>query len=248
MKALVFTLCLWFAVESQAVTFVIQPGGSAPNSGDSYLPSALPNTNFGSAGALSMAGAGTAKGAISSVLKFDLAAAKSAFDTAFGSGAWTLVSIAIQLNAVTPNNANFNALNAGLVAVDWVMDDSWTESGITWNGLPGVLSSGSESLGNLSYAGGLGISQYNLHSSTGLLNDLLAGSIASFHLSAGDSDVSIVINSRNFSTPANNPALILTAAAIPEPSRCVLLMTGAAMLILRRQRPFRATSPLASCE
>lgn len=247
MRALLVTCCLWFAIESQAVTVLIQPGGSTSNSGDSYLPSALPNNNFGPAGALSVAGTGTANGAIASMLKFDLAAAKSAFDTAFGPGAWTLVSIAIQLNAVSPNNANFNALHAGLVAVDWVLDDSWTESGITWNGLPALLSSGTQSLGSFSYAGGLGISQYNLTSSAGLLNDLLAGNTASFHLSAGDSAVSIVMNSRNFTTAENRPALVLTAAAIPEPGRSMLLLLSAATFLLQRRRRFTESTRHASC-
>ena len=221
-----------------AVTFTIQPAGSTPNSGDAYLYSANANANFGNAGALSVAGSSAPNGALASVLKFDLSAAKAAFDLAFGVNAWTLASAAIQLTAVTPNNANFSPLNAGIVSVDWLVDDSWTETGITWNGLSALLGGGTESMGNFSFNGSLGTTEYGLTMASGFLIDLQAGGISSFHLGAGDSDVSLVTNSRNFGTPMNRPALILTA--VPEPGRLMTLLAGCALMTFRRQRLMNA--------
>jgi hypothetical protein len=211
---------------------------SVTSSADAYLSSANPTSNFGNAGALSLAGsgAGNTVGPLSSVLRFDLASMKSQFDSVYGTGGWVLDSFSLQLTAATPNNPNFNANAAGSVAVEWVAGDSWAENTITWNGIPGLLSGGTESLGSFSYGGASsGSVSYGLTSSAGFLSDLQSGALVSMLLSAGDPNVSMTMNSRNFGTPANRPQLFVTASAIPEPSRLLLLALGAVIFLARRR-------------
>jgi hypothetical protein len=120
------------------------------------------------------------------------------------------------------------------VAVDWLTDDSWTETGITWNGMAALISGGAQSMGSFSYDGGTATTDYALATSAGFLTDLQSGALTSLRLYAGSADVSMTMNSRNFGTAANRPALILTAT--PEPSRAVLLLTGLSVLLLKRRR------------
>lgn len=233
-------LFLTLAITAQAATTItLRPSSSTANSGDAYSRAATPTTNFGGSGALvvSGSGVGNTNGQFASLLKFDLAVATSAFDTAYGTGNWSIDSILLELTAVTPMNVTFNANAAGAVDIDWLASDSWTEAGITWNGLPTVVSGGSQSMGTLAYNGGLGTTQYALSSTAGFVNDLTSGGIASLQLSAtSDPNASLVINSRNFGTAASRPALIITAS--PEPSRALLLMLGFSVILARRVRIF----------
>ena len=233
-------LCLLFAGAASAATVVtIQPSSTTPNSGDAYLRAAAPTSNFGTSGALVVSGSGAANsnGQFASFLKFDLATAKTAFDAAYGIGNWTLDSAQLQLTAATPNNPVFNANSAGLILIEWLADDTWLENAITWNGMAAVVSAGNESLGSVSYNGAnSGIVLATLTASAGFTNDLTSGGSASFRLAAGDADASMVVNARNFGTAANRPALILSASAVPEPSRGVLALTGFIGLICRRRR------------
>jgi len=184
---------------------------------------------------VSGSGSANTNGQFASLLKFDLATAKTAFDAAYGIGNWTLDSIQLQLNATTPGNPTFNANTAGLVLVEWLADDTWLENAITWNGMAALVGTGNESLGSLAYNGAsTGLAIANLTASTGFTTDLQNGSAASFRLAAGDADVSMVVNSRNFGTAASRPTLILSASAVPEPSRVILV--GAALFALRLRK------------
>jgi hypothetical protein len=240
------------SVASAATVVTIQPSATTPNSGDAYLRAAAGASNFGAAGALVVSGSGAANtnGQFASLLKFDLATAKTAFDAAYGAGGWTLDGIQLQLTATSPANPTFNANAAGLVLVEWLADDSWLENAITWNGMAALVGNaitwngmaalvgaGNESLGSLGYTGASSGSQVaSLTASSGFTTDLQNGSTASFRLAAGDADVSMVVNARNFGTAASRPALILSASAVPEPSRVILVATGLMCLARRRRR------------
>lgn len=233
-------LSLLLAGAASAATVVtIQPSASTLNSGDAYLRAAAGGSNFGSAGALVVSGAGAANtnGQFASLLRFDLVTAKTAFDATYGVGGWTLDSIQLQLNATTPGNPTFNANAAGLVLIEWLADDTWLENAITWNGMAALVGAGNESLGSLGYTGASSGSQVaSLTASTGFTTDLQNGTAASFRLAAGDADVSMVVNSRNFGTAASRPALILSASAVPEPSRIILVAMGLMCLVRRCRR------------
>jgi len=234
-----FLSLLLAGAASAATVVTIQPSATTPNAGDAYLRAVAPASNFGSAGALVVSGSGAANtnGQFASLLKFDLATAKTAFDAAYGAGGWTLDSIQLQLNATTPGNPTFNANAAGLVLVEWLADDTWLENTITWNGMTALVGAGNESLGSLSYTGASSGSQVaSLTASSGFTTDLQNGSTASFRLAAGDADVSMVVNSRNFGTAANRPALILSASAVPEPSRFIFFVASLMGLMIRRTR------------
>jgi hypothetical protein len=211
-----------------AVTVSLEPVA------DAYLSSASASQNFGNAGALVLSGSATPTRQFQSILRFDLATVKAAFDTSYGAGNWSLSGLSLKLTAVTPNNVNFNPNTAGNLSLQWLTTDTWTESGITWNGLPGVVSGGTESLGTAAYDGSLGSYTFTLTPSSGFLADALAGKSASILLSAADPATSLVVNSRNFSTVGNRPSLTLTAT--PEPSRLVLLGLGLTALLGQRRR------------
>src|ERR1051325_2699813 len=65
----------------------------------------LSGNNYGGAGALGVASAGSAKGEFQSLLPFDLSGAKTSFDAQFSIGQWSLQSVTLQLTATGPNNA-----------------------------------------------------------------------------------------------------------------------------------------------
>jgi hypothetical protein len=233
-------LYLVFAVSASAATVVtIRPAAATSNSGDAYLRAASAASNFGASGALvvSGSGVGNTNGQFASLLKFDLATAKTTFDAAYGLGGWTLDSLQLQLTTATPLNATFNANAAGLVLIEWLADDTWLENAITWNGMAAVVGAGNESLGSVSYNGAnSGTVLATLTAATGLVSDLQNGSTASFRLAAGDAGVSMVVNARNFGTATSRPALILSASAVPEPSSFILAMGTLMSLMLRRRR------------
>lgn len=234
----VFALLLAFSCHA-ATTITLQPSASTPNSGDAYTTAFNAGANSGNSGALVVSGVGTVKGAFQSVLRYDLAGVKSAFDSAYGAGNWTLDMVQLQLSAATPNNATFNANAAGLVLIEWLADDSWLESTITWNGMSGVVAGGTESIALLNYNGAnSGTLLQALATSAGFLADFNSGGTASLRLSAADALMSMVVNARNFGTAANRPALVFTAS--PEPARGLFCAAGLLAVMLRRKRRSKA--------
>jgi hypothetical protein len=212
----------------------------------------LRDNNYGFAGALSIAAPGSDKGEFQSVLKFDLSGARASFDALFGPGQWMVLSVSLQLNATSPNNALFNANAAGNFNVSWMQNDSWLEGpgspavpstvGISYNSLANTFVNGAsdQTLGTFSYDGGAGLASRSLTVSSGLLTDIQAGAIASLRLFAANASVSYLVNSRNFGAVANRPLLTVEAVVVPEPGPLALLFTfvGAlgAMRVFRQKR------------
>jgi len=102
-------LCVILALTASAPAGLIV---SLNPTADSFVSSANPARNFGSAGALDVSGTGTLKGEFDSLLRFDLATAKTQFDIAFGAGQWAIDSVTLRLTTATPNNSIFNNPNA----------------------------------------------------------------------------------------------------------------------------------------
>jgi hypothetical protein len=207
----------------------------------------LSTNNYGSGGALALSAAGSANGEFQSVLKFDTSGAVTLFDSLYGSGLWSVQSVTLQLSAGTPNNAIFNANNAGLFSVTWMQNDGWTEGsgtpnapttdGITYDTLQNtyLTPAADETLGTFSYNGAnTGTFSYTLDTPSGFLADLLAGNLVSLDLAAADSEISYFFSSRTFGTAANRPLLTITAAAVPEPETIALLTCGLSLLAVRR--------------
>ena len=210
---------------------------------DAMVSSAQPTFNYGGAGAFAVAAPRLSQGGFESLLQFDLAGARNAFDLAYGAGQWQLTSAELRLNAANPNNAIFNPSAAGPIAASWLANDGWLESngtpmapsgsGITWDTLPSFLSAADESLGTLGFGGATsGATLYALAISPGLAGDALAGRLATIHLAPGDAAAAALFNSRTFNNSNNHPQLTLSATpvAVPEPSACLivgLLLIGA---------------------
>jgi hypothetical protein len=246
-----FTAAILTAIQSlHAATFSANPVADAfVTTGAS---SELRDNNYGTAGALSIAAPGSPKGEFQSVLKFDLSGARASFDALFGPGQWMVLSVSLQLNATSPNNGLFNANAAGNFNVSWMQNDSWLEGpggpnlpstvGISYNSLANTFVNGAadQALGTFSYDGGAGLASRSLTLSSGLLNDIQSGAVASLRLFAADANVSYLVNSRNFGTVANHPLLTVQAVVVPEPAPVALLLAflGAfgAMRVFRRKR------------
>ncbi|MBC8106314.1 MAG: hypothetical protein H7Z14_06975 [Anaerolineae bacterium] len=211
---------------------------------DTFVTSGNPTGNFGAAGGLGISAPGSSTGEFQSVMRFDLAATKAAFDTTFGAGNWQLTSASLKLTAATPNNAIFNANAAGQLAVRWMQDDSWVEGagmpstpsavGVNFNTLPAFLANGVTPLGNFAFPGGNSGSTSNaLSLPANFTNDVSAGSLVSLHLLSADAAVSYLFNSRTFGTATSRPELSITADAIPEPAATAII--GLAIPLLRRR-------------
>jgi hypothetical protein len=197
---------------------------------DAFVTSGTNNTlvadNFGGAGALGVAASGLGNGEFQTVMQFNLAGAKSSFDTQFGTGQWAIQSVTLQLTSTPPNNPIFNPTAAGSFNVSLMLNNSWTEgtgtpaapttTGITFNSLPGFTSGSDEALGTFSFNGSTsGASTYTLTLSSDLTSDIINGSTASLRLFANDSVVSYLFNSRSGGSGTAHPELIINA--VPEP-------------------------------
>ncbi len=211
------------------------------------IANAFVSNNYGGAGATSVSGSSAGKGEAQTITRFDTATAKASFDTEFGAGNWILDSASLRLVGMTPGGANplFNSTNvAGQFLVQWVPTDNWVEgtgtpntpatTGVTWTDIA-TLGTGAESLGAQSYDGTIAAADYYLSPSPGLLLDISNGKTASFILSAVSPTMTAIFVSRSNGTPANWPELNLTASAVPEPGRAMLVMVGALSLVFRRR-------------
>lgn len=216
---------------------------------------ANPNDNYGGAGALMVAGSASGNGTFDTLLKFDLSAAKTQFDTQLGVGNWTLTNITLTLagNFATqgahPNNAIFPTINAGNFSINWLANDTWLEGtgtpsspttdGVTFNTLASFTSGSDEALGGFSFSppGNNVQATWTLGMTSGFVSDITAGSTASLLLAPADSTVSYLFNSRSFGTAANRPLLSLTVQTVPEPASIFYVLAGFASLIgIRRLR------------
>lgn len=234
------TLCWAWVGAAPGVEITLNPEA------DAFVSAAHPSSNYGAAGAVAVSAAGLAKGEFQSVLRFEAAPAKTAFDTAFGVGQWQVESVSLQLTAALANNAIFNGAGAGEVALAWIQNDSWTEgtgspsspsaSGITFDTLPSFLGVGDEALGTFSFDGRTsGSVLFKLGVSPGLASDVLAGEAASLRLSAANATVSGVFNARNFGQAPSRPALVITAVPVPEPVTILLAAIGSLFFLFRRR-------------
>jgi uncharacterized protein (TIGR03382 family) len=245
-----------FAAPASAATFSLTPTADAFLTGGSNDPNAGSQTaNYGGAGALQVSAAGSTKGEIQSLLKFDLSAAKASFDATFGAGNWTVNSITLQLGTnfgvqgTQPNNPIFNSINGGLFKIDWMANDSWVEgtgtpaspttNGVTFSDLAGLIGASDETLGTFTYTPvgntnppTVPEASYALSLAPSFLADVTGGSIVSLRAYAGDAGVSYLFNSRSFS--GNQPTLVIDA--VPEPGAGTLLAMGTLAWLVRRRR------------
>lgn len=220
---------------------------------DAFVAASAPDSNYGSAGALGLAPAAAAKGQFQSVLKFDLSAIKSGFDTTLGTGNWTVQDVSLQLSTSNPsNNPLFNTNAPGNFSVSLMSDPSWIEgtgtpnapatNGITFTTLSGFTSAADPLLGTYAFAGGTsGSASYDLPLAAALAADISAGGTAALRLFAADANIAYLFSSRNFGTASSRPLLSITATApAPEPTGAAAAAIGLAILSLLARRPRHA--------
>ncbi len=215
-------------------SITLRPGPSAGGvtNGDTFVTSGpegdFAGNNYGGAGALAVAAAGSLNGPFSAVIRFDASAAKAAFDAAYGPGGWRLEAAALQLTLTPAVNPIFNPTVPGAVDAHWIADDSWVEGtgnpnspstfGLAWNGLAALLET-AEPAGRLDFQDAVvGVpADYSLIIRGGLAADVAAGGPVGFAFTAGDSEVAVVFNSRSHPMAERHPALTLTAGPVlPE--------------------------------
>lgn len=263
LRFLSFILIAALASWASAATITLNPsadafvtaGSSNPNAGNATV-------NYGAAGAMQVSAAGSTKGEIQSLLRFDFAGAKSTFDTTFGAGNWFFQTITLQLGTnfgsqgAQPNNPIFNTINAGLFQIDWLANDSWGEGsgtpalpfepsnpptdGVTFASLGSLLRSADRSLGTFSYTP-VGNTNpptvppalYHLGLNADFLTDAAAGNFVSFRVFAADSSVSYLFNSRSF---GGSTKPVLVVEALPEPATAFLCACASPLIATMRRR------------
>ena len=190
----------------------------------------LTNANFGIAGVLYVAPAGSPNGEYQSVLKFDLSGATNLFNATYGSN-WLISGISLELagNFATagaqPDNAIFNPINGGNFVIEWLADDDWVEGtgrpnmpttdGVAYGSLPALLAETHEILCTNTYVppGDNVHVTWPLPLSQDLVDDITNGGPVSFRFYAADNQVSYLFNSHNFGN-GNEP--LIHATAIPR--------------------------------
>jgi hypothetical protein len=251
MKAIAASAMLLFVVATpvRGAVFTVNPIE------DALVSSANPDSNYGGGGGLSVAAVNLPRGEFESLLKFDLASAKTSFDTAFGVGGWVIDGITLRLTANAPNNAIFNGNGAGpggsnvnfagQFSILWMQNDSWQEgsgtpsapgaTGITSASLPSFFSGADQPLGTFSFGGETsGSAVWVLTLAAPFVADVAAGNLTSLLVQPADTGVSYVFNSRSVGSAANRPALSVSAVAVPEPGGAALF--GSVLLLLAVQR------------
>jgi hypothetical protein len=252
-----FTLIALAAAVFSLGSLAVQAAGFTNNPvADAFVttgPTAnLSGENYGGAGALSVAASGLANGEFQSVMQFSTSAAFNSFNTQFGVGQWTIQSVTLQLTATPNNNAIFNTTAAGQFNVSLMLNNSWAEGsgtpaiptmdGITYNSLQSTyIGSSDQAAGTFSFNGASsGSATYPLTLGSGLISDIDNGDNLSLRLSAADSVVSMLVNSRSGGSSSSHPELIINV--IPEPGSLTLVLLGLVMIAGTRWGVFRYCS------
>jgi len=215
-------------------------------SADTYVSSGQPTSNFGTMGAMEIAVPTSSQNRTEeSLIRFNTSAIESAFNTDYGAGDWTITSITLTLfsNFSTagqqPGNNSFNQIAAGGFELDWLSNDSWSETGITWNTLstvlPGTGDNALDSLGDFYWpATGSSSANWTLSLDPNLVNDITAGSLATiFGQPTTGSTVGYLFNTLNNSPAYLNVTADVTAA--PEPSAAAMFACGLGGLVAVRR-------------
>jgi hypothetical protein len=239
-------LAVCLALPAAAATFTANPAADAFVTTGSTATN-LSGNNYGAAGALSVAAPGLPEGEFQSVMMFNLSGLPNAFNTQYGAGQWSIQSVTLQLTATKPNNGIFNASAAGMFAISWMQNTSWTEgtgtpmaptsNGITFNTLSNYVGSGDESLGTFSYNGSTSATlTYTLNLPSGFSAAVAAGDTIGLRFYAADTAVSFLFDSENNGGSGTHPLLTV---AVPEPDALCLGLAATAPLAALKRRARR---------
>jgi hypothetical protein len=200
--------------------------------------------NFGTLGAMELAAPTTAQNRTEeTLLGFNTSTLFSDFNSDYGVGNWTVTSVTLQLfsNVSTagtqPNNSSFNKIAAGQFELDWLSDNNWSQTAITWDTLPSILpGTGNNtlaSLGDFQYlANGASSTTWTLGLDPNLVSDIASGGeVTIFGQPTAGSTVGYLFNTAG----VNGAELNVTATEVPEPSAMALMASClAGWLAVRR--------------
>ncbi|MGD0816495.1 MAG: PEP-CTERM sorting domain-containing protein [Verrucomicrobiota bacterium] len=212
---------------------------------NTYVSSGQPTTSFNGFGGMEIAVPTTAQPRTEETLiQFNTAALQSDFNADYGAGNWAVTAVTLTLfsNFATagqqPGNSSFNQIAAGNFELDWLSDNNWSASAITWNTLPTVLpgtgNNTLDSLGDFNYlASGTSPNTWTLGLDPNLVSEIGSGGLVSiFGQPTAGSTVGYLFNTLN-----NNPAVLnITVAEVPEPTTTALVVSGLAGLAAVRRR------------
>lgn len=252
---LTLSLLAAFALPGVATAVTLQTNADR----DTYVTSGFDGTkglsglNFGTAGAVIIAGPTTAQPRTQNALfSFDTTAIKNQFDIQFGVGGWVITDLDLSLSSNfhvlgnQPNNTSFNRIAAGDFVLEWLSNDGWVEGagggmgddvpGVTWNNLPSFLATTSHtSVGTFTWNGLPPPDNTNVRASwdlalaTDVLNDIRSGGVVSFlGTPAAGSTVGYLFNTTRQGNP---PILLVTAAPVPEPQTAAMIGMGLMALV-----------------
>ncbi len=209
---------------------------------NTYVSSGQPNMNFGTLGAMEIAAPTTAQNRTEeTLLGFDTASFESAFNAEYGDGNWAVTSVTLEMfsNVSTagtqPNNSSFNKIAAGDFELDWLSDDNWSQTGITWNTLPSILpgtdGNTSASLGDFYWpATGDSSATWTLDLDPNLVNDIdEGGEVTILGQPTADSTVGYLINTRGL----NGAELNITVDSVPDAGNGAIML-GVALACLKK--------------
>jgi hypothetical protein len=236
--ALLCSAALPASLSAQSITLNQQEDANT------YVSSGQPAMNFGTMGAMEIAAPTTAQNRTEeTLLQFNTAAIQSTFNADYGPGNWTVTSVTLKLFSnvaqagTQPNNSSFNVIAAGGFELDWLSDNNWSSTTVTWNNLPNLLpGTGNNTLASLGdfnwLANGAPNTTWSLGLDPNLVNDIDGGgAVTIFGQPTAGSTVGYLFNT----ALVNAAVLNVTATAVPEPSAMALIASGlAGMAAIRR--------------
>ena len=200
---------------------------------DTFVSSGQPNANFGTLGAMEIAGPTVAQPRTEiALLRFDTTAMQASFNADYGVGSWVVTGVTLSLfsNVAVagqqPNNSSLNNIAAGGFELDLLGNNSWSETAITWNTLPTILpGSGNPNtltpLGSFFWnAAGAANSIWTLNARQLLVDEINAGSEVTL---LGQPTTGSAVGYL-FNTLTSNPGYLnVTVEAVAEPSTVALI-------------------------
>ncbi len=209
---------------------------------NTFVESSQPSANFNNLGGMQIGGAST--NTVESLLQFNTAAIDSTLNSDYGVGNWVVTGVSLKLFSnmasagTQPGNSDFNTIAAGGFELDWLSNNSWNPSTVTWNTLPnylgGVGGNVQDSLGDFNYlANGTSPITWTLGLDPNMVNNIDNGTpVSIFGDPTSGSSVGYLFNT----IKQNNPAVLsVTAEAVPEPGKLTLLVSGLAGLAAARR-------------
>jgi len=212
---------------------------------NTFVSSGQPTVNFGTMGAMEIAVPTVAQNRTEeSLIQFNTGTPESEFNADYGVGNWMVTGVSLKLysNFATagqqPGNTSFNQIAAGGFELDWLSDNNWSATAITWNNiasvLPGTGNNALDSLGDFNFlASGTSPNTWTLGLDPNLLSEITSGSpVSIFGQPTAGSTVGYLFNTLN----NNPPVLNVTVAPAPEPTTWALLVSSLAGLGAVRRR------------